>query len=112
MWKQALAATTAALALAVTAPAEAGPLSKGIGPKQLGTSSIFSRFNLAALNPQPLPPRWSFLNSFNAKALNPQPLPPRWSFGSGPIGNLSAKIPVPNSPSRFPPVLPKITTLR
>jgi len=132
MWKKTLAASFAAAALAVAAPAEAGPLTRSsIGPRQFSTASVFSRFNIAALNPQPLPPRWSPLNSFNTKALNPQPLPPRWSpfsslntkalnpqplpplqvFGVG-SSNLTPRRPPISQPSKFPPALPKITTIQ
>jgi hypothetical protein len=51
-------------------------------PRSL-TGAAPSRLDAVALNPQPLPPKESWLaNRFDAVALNPQPLPPKESpFG-------------------------------
>ncbi len=38
--------------------------------------SMIVRYDAVALNPQPLPPRWSA--RFDWVLLNPQPLPPRY----------------------------------
>jgi hypothetical protein len=34
----------------------------------------------SALNPQPLPPKSSYVNKYNNVLLNPQPLPPRLKY--------------------------------
>ncbi|MFO0866942.1 MAG: hypothetical protein U0744_20260 [Gemmataceae bacterium] len=122
MWKPAFAATAAALAFAIAAPAEAGPLPKIASSRQIVGSSIFNKSNIAALNPQPLPPRWSFGSLLNAKAINPQPLPPRWNFNtlnsSSSIAPTSAEarspeIPVATNPLHVPNIRPGTpTTLR
>jgi hypothetical protein len=114
MWKHTFAALSAALGLAMAAPAEAGPLTKIGGTKSLNGSSIFSNMNRVFLNPQPLPPRWSASSFFSTKALNPQPLPPRWLFNglNTKLLNPQPLPPVASSPFRFPQVQPKLTTLR
>jgi hypothetical protein len=59
-------------------------LSFGSGSAEAGGPVLLKRANIAALNPQPLPPRWITIKNLPRPGgpvyLNPQPLPPRWLF--------------------------------
>lgn len=72
------AAETASLAGASQKSADLNP--QPLPPKASILDSLRSHFDAVALNPQPLPPRQSILGAlrsrFDAVALNPQPLPP------------------------------------
>ena len=74
------------LALGLTAAAaswatEPGPIRTGL-PVRAAATTAAGNGQKAALNPQPLPPRWRSPYSPAGKVmLNPQPLPPRTSEG-------------------------------
>lgn len=90
------AATSAVQSLAAQRPGSPSFDLAALNPQPLpprdgGPSTSLGRFDAAALNPQPLPPRESPLDSLLQRldSLNPQPLPPREGLSlSSRIGTL------------------------